>query len=211
GYVGCVSAACLAELGHQVTGIDSDAHKVRSVRAGHAPFYEPGLEDLVKSNVDAGRLTTCETAAEGLAQAEIALICVGTPSERNGNLGLEQLRQVTTEIAEELNYRPRPFVIAVRSTVFPGTCEEVVLPAMKHLPGVAVVSNPEFLREGSAVRDFEEPPLIVVGGSDAVAVQKVADLYADLKLRPSLVTLRTAEMIKYACNSFHALKISFAN
>ena len=211
GYVGCVSAACLAELGHQVTGIDSDGHKVRSVRAGRAPFYEPGLEALVKSNVAAGRLTTCETAAEGLAQSDIALICVGTPSARNGNLGLEQLRRVTAEIAAELSRQPRPFVIAIRSTVFPGTCEEVVLPAVKHLSDVAVVSNPEFLREGSAVRDFVEPPLIVVGGNDSAAVQRVAALYADLKLPPCLVTLRTAEMIKYACNAFHALKISFAN
>lgn len=192
-------------------GIDSDIHKVRSVREGRAPFYEPGLEALVKSNVAAGRLTTCETAAEGLAQADIALICVGTPSERNGNLGLDQLRRVTAEIAAELSRHPKPFVIAIRSTVFPGTCEEVVLPAVKHLPDVAVVSNPEFLREGSAVRDFVEPPLIVVGGSDSAAVQRVADLYADLRLKPCLVTLRTAEMIKYACNAFHALKISFAN
>ena len=211
GYVGCVSAACLAELGHQVTGIDSDVHKVNSVREGRAPFYEPGLEALVKSNVDAGRLTTCQTAAEGLAQTDIALLCVGTPSERNGNLGLEQLRRVTAEIAAELSRQPRRFVIAVRSTVFPGTCEEVVLPAVQHLPGVTVVSNPEFLREGTAVRDFVEPPLIVVGGSDAAAVQQAADLYADLNVRPCLVTLRTAEMIKYACNAFHALKISFAN
>lgn len=211
GYVGCVSAACLADLGHQVVGIDSDIHKVRSVREGRAPFYEPGLEALVKSTVGAGRLTTCQTAAEGLAQADIALICVGTPSERNGNLGLDQLRRVTAEIAAELSRNPRPFVIAIRSTVFPGTCEEVVLPAVKHLPDVAVVSNPEFLREGSAVRDFVEPPLIVVGGDDSNAIATVADLYADLKLKPCLVTLRTAEMIKYACNAFHALKISFAN
>jgi len=211
GYVGCVSAACLAELGHRVTGIDSDIHKVRSVQDGRAPFYEPGLEALVKSNVAAGRLTTCETDAPGLAETDIALLCVGAPSERNGNLGLEQLRRVTGEIAAELSRQPRPFVIAVRSTVFPGTCEDVVLPAVQHLVGVTVVSNPEFLREGTAVRDFVEPPLIVVGGSDAAAVQRVADLYADLNVPPCLVTLRTAEMIKYACNAFHALKISFAN
>ena len=211
GYVGCVSAACLAELGHQVIGIDADVRKVQSVRCGRAPFFEPGLGALVKCNVDSGRLAACETAAEGLAQADIALICVGTPSERNGNLGLEQLRWVTAEIASDLSRQARPFVIAVRSTVFPGTCEEVVLPAVKHLPSVATVSHPEFLREGSAVRDFMESPLIVVGGSDAAAVEKVAGLYADLQVKPSLVTLRTAEMIKYACNAFHALKICFAN
>jgi GDP-mannose 6-dehydrogenase len=211
GYVGCVTAACLAELGHRVVGVDRDPHKVAHVRKGQAPFYEPGLAEIVEKNVGSGRLTACETAAEGLAAADIALICVGTPSERNGNLGLDQLRRVTAEIAATLERHPRSLVVAVRSTVFPGTCEEVVIPALRHLAGVAVVSNPEFLREGSAVRDFSEPPLVVVGGHDSVAVGQVAGLYSSLGVAPCMVTLRTAEMIKYACNAFHAAKISFAN
>lgn len=157
GYVGCVTAACLAEIGHIVTGVDRDEHKVQNVREGRAPFYEPGLEDIVKNNVAAGRLRACRTAAEGLQAADIALVCVGTPSEPNGNIGLDQLRRVTSEIAAELGRRPRPFIVAIRSTVFPGTCEEIVLPAFRHLPEVHVVSNPEFLREGSAVRDFRSP------------------------------------------------------
>lgn len=211
GYVGCVTAACLAEFGHQIMGIDRDEHKVRNVREGRAPFYEPGLEDLVKTSVAAGRLDASQNITEGLANAEIALVCVGTPSERNGNIGLEQLRRTTEGIAAELEKRPHPIVIAVRSTVFPGTCEEVVVPALKHLKDVTVVSNPEFLREGSAVRDFKEPPLIVVGGDHPESVRKVAGIYEGLPVEPSLVTLRTAEMIKYACNAFHAVKISFAN
>ena len=136
---------------------------------------------------------------------------MGTPSEKNGNLGLDQLRRVSQEIAESLPGRTKPLVVAVRSTVYPGTCEEVVLPQMGGSPLVSVVSNPEFLREGAAVRDFMEPSLLVVGGSSPAAVQQVASIYTGLPVEPSIVALRTAEMIKYACNAFHAVKISFAN
>jgi GDP-mannose 6-dehydrogenase len=211
GYVGCVSAACLAELGHQVVGVDRDSFKVESVLAGRAPFFEPDLEDLVRRNVSAGRLSASVSLREGLERAEIALICVGTPSERNGNLGLDQLRRVAAEIGECLAARTQPLIVAVRSTVFPGTCEEVVAPALGNSERARVVSNPEFLREGAAVRDFMDPSLLVVGGADAAAVARVAGLYSRLAVEPCLVSLRTAEMIKYACNSFHALKIAFAN
>lgn len=199
GYVGCVTAACLAKLGHRVVGVDRDEHKVRSVLDGRAPFFEPGLEGLVREGVAASRLTATTSVSEALDSAEIALICVGTPSEKNGNLGLDQLRKVTAEIRAS-GKRP---IVAVRSTVFPGTCEEVA--------GAGAVSNPEFLREGTAVRDFMEPSLVVVGGEDATARKRVAELYAPLGVEPCLVSLRTAEMIKYACNAFHAVKISFAN
>lgn len=209
GYVGCVTAACLSSLGHEVTGIDRDEHKIRSVLNGQAPFYEPGLEDLVRQGASAGRLRATSSLADGIANADIALICVGTPSEKNGNLGLEQLRRVVVEIAEALAHRTKPLIVAIRSTVFPGTCEEIVIPAVGR--GAAVVSNPEFLREGIAVKDFMEPSLIVVGGTDRAAVERVAGLYDPLRVRASLVSLRTAEMIKYACNAFHALKIAFAN
>lgn len=203
GYVGCVTAACLSRLGHQVTGVDRDEFKVRSVLDGKAPFYEPGLEALIGDNVPAGRLTASASLRDALEQSEIALICVGTPSEKNGNLGLEQLRRVSAEIGEAGSN----VIVAVRSTVFPGTCEEVVAP----LVGGAVVSNPEFLREGSAVNDFFSPSLLVVGGSDPCAAEAIANLYSGLNVQPCLVSLRTAEMIKYACNAFHAVKIGFAN
>jgi len=208
GYVGCVTAACLARLGHRVVGVDRDEYKVRNVLAGRAPFFEPGLEELVRENAGAGRLSASTSIADALKEADIALICVGTPSEKNGNLDLEQLRRVAVEIKSALE---GPLIVAVRSTVFPGTCQEVVLPNVGRRADVAVVSNPEFLREGSAVRDFMEPSLLVVGGDDAVAVKRVADLYASLPVAPCLVSLRTAEMIKYACNAFHAVKIAFAN
>ena len=211
GYVGCVSAACLTKIGHTVTGIDPDDHKVQCVRKGQAPFYEPGLEELVREGVATGRLLATTNLAEGLAEADIALICVGTPSERNGNLGLDQIRRVVGEIAGTLAGRTKPLTVAVRSTVFPGTCEEVVMPLLAAHPDVKVVSNPEFLREGIAVQDFMEPSLLVVGGSNPEAVRQVAQIYGSLHVEACEVSLRTAEMIKYACNAFHAVKISFAN
>ena len=211
GYVGSVTAACLASLGHRVTGIDRDEQKVQQIRAAKAPFFEPGLDAIIHEAVTQGRLgATCSTV-EALAEADIALLCVGTPSERNGNLGLDQVRRVIEEIAATLPARRKPLVVAMRSMVFPGTIEEVLIPGLGDHPGVSVVSNPEFLREGSAVRDFLEPSLLVVGGKNRDAVEQVAALYSSLPVSPCLVTLRTAEMIKYACNAYHAVKISFAN
>ena len=211
GYVGCVTAACLAKLGHQVTGVDPDDYKVKNVLGGRAPFYEPGLEEIVRETVASGLLNATVSLAEGLADADVALVCVGTPSETNGNLGLGQLKRVAEDIGTVAAGRTKKLVVTIRSTVFPGTCEEIVMPAVAHLRGVSVVSNPEFLREGTAVRDFMEPSLLVVGGPDSEAVETVANLYAGLPVKACLVTLRTAEMIKYACNCFHAVKIGFAN
>jgi GDP-mannose 6-dehydrogenase len=209
--VGCVTAACLARLGHRVMGIDRDEFKVKSVLAGEAPFYEPGLAQMVRETVAAGRLSASASIAEGLSETDVVLICVGTPSAKNGNLGLEQLRRVVEELAGLLGERSRPLTVAVRSTVYPGTCEEVVIAPLAACGQVSVVSNPEFLREGTAVKDFMQPSLLVVGGADAVAMKRVAALYAGLPVEPCLVSLRTAELIKYACNAYHALKIAFAN
>lgn len=211
GYVGCVTAACLAELGHSVIGVDRDGSKVKNITEGRAPFYEPGLEALVESGIRSGCLRATTAAGEAARDADIVMVCVGTPSERNGNLGLDQMKRAVEEIATSVTGRTKPLIVAIRSTVFPGTCEDVIIPALASLPHVSVVSNPEFLREGSAVRDFREPSLVVVGGSDPAAVRAVAGLYDDLGVDARLVSLRTAEMIKYACNAFHAVKISFAN
>lgn len=210
GYVGCVTAACLAKLGHSVIGADRDEFKVQCIEESRAPFFEPGLEGLVREATAGGRLSATKDVAEALDGADIALICVGTPSERNGNLSLEQLRRVSAEIGSCLRGRRKPLIVAVRSTVFPGTCEEAVIPSLKDAEA-PVVAHPEFLREGSAVRDFMEPSLLVVGGSDRCSVDRVAALYAPLGVEPCIVSLRTAEMIKYACNAFHALKVTFAN
>jgi GDP-mannose 6-dehydrogenase len=209
GYVGCVTAACLASLGHRVFGIDRDEHKINEVRNGRAPFYEPGLAELVQESTSAGRLSV-STSAESIADSDIALVCVGTPSEKSGNLGLHQLRRAIVEIASQVKNRAKPLIVAIRSTVFPGTCEELAQAFTEGGP-VSLVAHPEFLREGSAVRDFLEPSLLVIGGSDQAAVRHVAALYQPLGVQASLVSLRTAEMIKYASNAFHAVKISFAN
>ena len=185
GYVGCVTAACLASLGHRVFGVDRDQHKVSEIRNGRAPFYEPGLEDLVRENIAAGRLSASSSAG-AIAEADIALVCVGTPSEKNGNLGLASIAPGGGRDRRKRSYRRsgKPLVVAIRSTVFPGTCEEVVLPAFADHPAVSVVSHPEFLREGSAVRDFFEPSLLVVGGNDSAAMERVADLYRPLDVKP---------------------------
>ena len=211
GYVGCVTAACLAELGHTVIGVDRDGSKVKNITESRAPFYEPGLEPLVERGVKTGNLRATTSASEAVKDADVVMVCVGTPSERNGNLGLDQIRRAVEEIAASQTGRTKRLTVAIRSTVFPGTCEEVVIPALAGAKNVSVVSNPEFLREGSAVRDFREPSLVVVGGDDGAAVRAVASLYDALGVEARMVSLRTAEMIKYACNAFHAVKISFAN
>lgn len=210
GYVGCVTAACLASTGHKVIGIDPDRHKTDQIQDGRTPFYEPGLEEIVRATVRSGHLAASNDATEALRGADIALICVGTPSEHNGNLDLSQVKRVVRDIRANVAADSR-LIVCVRSTVFPGTCEEIVIPELAAHPHVKVVSNPEFLREGCAVRDFMEPSLLVVGGPDAASVQRVASLYSSLDVEPCLVSLRTAEMIKYACNAFHAVKIAFAN
>jgi GDP-mannose 6-dehydrogenase len=211
GYVGSVTAACLAHLGHHVTGVDRDEYKVASIETGRAPFFEPGLAELIAEGRANGRLSATTLLEPALEQAEIALICVGTPSERNGNLDLDQLRRVCSQIAAARQGDGRRLIVAVRSTVFPGTCEELAAGPLGGSDRFAIVSNPEFLREGNAVRDFLEPSLVVVGGPSSSAVEKVADLYRPLAVEACRVSLRTAEMIKYACNAFHALKVSFAN
>jgi GDP-mannose 6-dehydrogenase len=211
GYVGCVSAACLSEIGHAVFGVDRDTNKVEAVRKAQSPFFEPGLDALIQRNVANGRFTAGALDAESLERADVVMLCVGTPSQANGNIDLTYLHRVCEEIRSYLRPRKKQLVITVRSTVFPGTCESLLENVFAQNSDVEIVSNPEFLREGTAVKDFMEPSLLVVGGSSEEAAQAVADLYAGLPAEASVVSLRTAEMIKYACNAFHALKIGFAN
>jgi GDP-mannose 6-dehydrogenase len=209
GYVGCVSAACFADLGYRVIGIDVDGRKVRAICDGQSPFYEPGLEPLIQKHLASGLLTATESTADALRDADYAFLCVGTPSAPNGNLNLAYLRKVSQDIAARLDGRSKPLTVVVRSTVFPGTCDEVVAPAIG--ARATIVANPEFLREGTAVKDFMEPSLVVVGSHNREAAEHVASLYAGLPVTTSVVALRTAELIKYTCNTFHALKIAFAN
>jgi GDP-mannose 6-dehydrogenase len=209
GYVGCVTAACFAELGFRVIGIDVDERKVKAILEGRSPFFEPGLEPLVAKHLRSGLLSATTSTAEALRDADFAFLCVGTPSAANGNLNLDYLRRVSADIAGLLDSRSKPLTVVVRSTVFPGTCDEVVAPLIE--PKGIVVANPEFLREGTAVKDFMEPSLVVVGSNNRAAAERVASLYDGLPVETSVVALRTAELIKYTCNTFHALKIAFAN
>jgi len=211
GYVGCVSAACFSEIGHNVLGIDRDLNKVDAIRKAQSPFFEAGLEPLIEKNVAAGRLTAGVLDADALASADVVMLCVGTPSQANGNIDLSHLRRVCEEIAGLLRPRTKRLIVTVRSTVFPGTCESLLETVFAHREDVDIVSNPEFLREGTAVKDFMEPSLLVVGGSTNEAAMTVAQLYDGLPGEVSVVSLRTAEMIKYTCNAFHAVKIGFAN
>ncbi len=211
GYVGCVSAACLAEIGHSVLGVDRDLGKVEAVREARSPFFEAGLDPIIQRNVAAGRLKAGVLDEAALDAADVVMLCVGTPSQANGNIDLSHLRRVCEEIAAMLRPRKKRLIVTVRSTVFPGTCESLLVTVFAHREDVDIVSNPEFLREGTAIGDFMEPSLLVVGGSTDEAAQTVAGLYAGLPGEVSIVSLRTAEMIKYACNAFHALKIGFAN
>ena len=211
GYVGCVSAACLAEVGHSVLGVDRDTNKMEAVQKAQSPFFEAGLQSLIQNNVAAGRLKAAPLDEQALDAADVVMLCVGTPSQPNGNIDLSHLSRVCRDISALLRLRTKRLIVAVRSTVFPGTCESLLEEAFAQSKDVEIVSNPEFLREGTAVKDFMEPSLLVVGGSSDEAAREVADLYAGLPGEVSIVSLRTAEMIKYTCNAFHALKIGFAN
>jgi GDP-mannose 6-dehydrogenase len=211
GYVGCVTAACFAEVGHSVLGVDRDQNKVESVRKAQSPFFEAGLDDLIQRNVAEGRLQAGALDEDVLDAADVVMLCVGTPSQANGNIDLSHLRRVCGDISALLRPRTKRLIVTVRSTVFPGTCESLLETVFAHRDDVDIVSNPEFLREGTAVKDFMEPSLLVVGGSTDEAAKSVADLYSGLPGEVSIVSLRTAEMIKYACNAFHAVKIGFAN
>jgi GDP-mannose 6-dehydrogenase len=211
GYVGCVSAACFAEIGHSVLGVDRDINKVEAVRKAQSPFFEAGLDALIHRNVAQERLKAGTLDEEALDAADVVMLCVGTPSQANGNIDLSHLRRVCDDISALLRPRSKRLIVTVRSTVFPGTCESLLETVFAHRQDVDIVSNPEFLREGTAVKDFMEPSLLVAGGNTDQAAQSVADLYAGLPVEVSIVSLRTAEMIKYACNAFHAVKIGFAN
>jgi GDP-mannose 6-dehydrogenase len=196
-------------LGHQVRGVDTEAYKVDLVNRGIAPFHEPGLDVLLQEGIASGRLSAATSIGEILRDTDVALICVGTPSDAEGNLDLTFLRRVASQIAGAP--KASSLIISIRSTVFAGVNEQIYNEVFHLDPGIHMVANPEFLREGCAVRDFLEPSLIVVGGDDPTAAEKVASIYDSLPCPVVRTSLRAAEMIKYAANAFHAVKIAFAN
>ena len=211
GYVGLVTGACLADLGNRVVCLDVAEEKIGKLKQGALPIFEPGLEEIVRHNADAGRLHFTTSYEEGLREAEFVFIAVGTPSGVDGEADLSYVRAAVQEIAARL---AKPLIIVNKSTVPIGTGDWVasIIRERRADPVTfAVVSNPEFLREGSAVRDFLNPDRVVLGSMDEEAAQRVAGLYAPLQARVIITDLRTAEMIKYASNAFLATKISFIN
>jgi GDP-mannose 6-dehydrogenase len=217
GYVGTVSAACLASRGHTVIGVDVSPEKVAMVAEGRTPVVEERIGDLIAEQVAAGRLTATDDAAAAVAATDLALVCVGTPSTPSGSLRTSYLEQVSDEIGAALIGRDERYTIVIRSTMLPSTCLEVVAPRLEAASGLCagtdfgLAVNPEFLREGSSVRDFYDPPKTVIGEIDEASGDAVAELYEGLPGPVYRVPLGVAEMIKYADNSFHALKTGFAN
>lgn len=217
GYVGCVSAAALASDGHEVVGIDVNPDKVAAVNEGRSPIVEPGLDEAIASASRAGRLRATTSTAEAVRETEVSLLCVGTPSRRNGSLDLQYLARVSEQVGAELAGKPGYHVVVVRSTVLPGTTHEVVIPALEAHSGkkygddFGVAVNPEFLREGSALKDFREPPITLVGHNHAADAAATIGLYDAVEAPLVTTSIRVAEMMKYASNTWHALKVAFAN
>jgi len=217
GYVGCVTASCLARAGHRVVGVDVNQEKVDLLNAGRSPIVEPGLGELAATMVASGRLRATTDVAEAVRDAQVALICVGTPSAGHGRPDVDAIDRVGVQIGEAIEPGPQPFTVVLRSTVLPGTTESVLLRALQAgvggRPGVRirVAMNPEFMREGSSLADFDEPPMVLVGTDDPSVAALVRSMYVGVRAPFIQTTLRTAELVKFACNAFHALKVCFAN
>jgi GDP-mannose 6-dehydrogenase len=217
GYVGCVSAACLAARGHRVVGVDVNPSKVDLIASGLAPVVEERIGELTAEVVAGGALRATTDVAEAVQATEISLICVGTPSAANGSLSTTFLERVAEEIGTVLAGLDRWHTVVFRSTMLPGTCTELLIPILEKASGktagvdFGVAVNPEFLREGSSVKDFFDPPKTVIGELDATSAEQVAAMYQGLPGEVFRVPIAVAEMTKYADNSFHGLKIAFAN
>jgi GDP-mannose 6-dehydrogenase len=217
GYVGTVTAAALARDGHDVVGVDISAPKIETIAAGRSPVLEPGVDDLIASAVADGRIRVTDDPAEGLMGSQLSLICVGTPSRPDGSLDLEYVKQVAGQIGSKLSLASRDHRVVVRSTVLPGSTRGVVMPELERTSGRPagdgwdICTNPEFLREGVSLKDYDNPPRILVGEREPGGGQRVLELYAGVDAPRFLVPLELAEAVKYTDNAFHALKVSFGN
>jgi GDP-mannose 6-dehydrogenase len=216
GYVGTVSAAGLARLGHRVVGVDIDPHKVKQIARGSSPVVEPGIADLLQSARAASRLSATTDTAAAIQSSDLSLICVGTPSKPNGSASIEQVMRVVQEIGEALRSKPTYHGVVIRSTSPPGTTDlaaDLIAHTSGKSPGIGfgVAMNPEFMREGTSIEDFENPPYTVVGTRDPRLAEMLAEMYTGVSGPFHQVGPREAELLKYACNAFHAVKVTFAN
>jgi GDP-mannose 6-dehydrogenase len=217
GYVGAVSAGCLARRGHQVIGVDVNPRKVASINDGEAPVLEPGLPEAIAEAVVAGRLRATLDAAEAVCGSDVSLLCVGTPSGAQGSIDLAALEHVCADIGAALPSAERRHTVVVRSTVLPGTTEKTVITALERASGLkagrdfGVAMNPEYLREGSGVADFDSPEKTVIGQLDDASGGALVEMYGDYADTIFRVPIRVAEAAKYVDNAFHALKVGFAN
>jgi GDP-mannose 6-dehydrogenase len=217
GYVGAVSAGCLAKDGHRVIGVDPNQNKVNLINEGTSPIVEKDIGEIISTCVREGRLTATTSVAEAVQDSDISLICVGTPSQLNGSLDLTYVRRVCEEIGAAIAVKTGFHVVVARSTMLPGTMRDVVIPTLearsgkKAGVGFGVCNNPEFLREGTAVYDYYQPPKTVIGETDGRSGDILATIYASMDAPLIRTDVATAEMVKYTDNVWHALKVGFAN
>jgi len=217
GYVGAVSVACLARDGHEVVGVDIDPAKLALIRDGKTPVVEEGMVDLMRAVVASGRVSVTADVAEAVRSTEISLICVGTPSAPNGSQDQSAMLRLAKEVGSALRDKSAPHVIVFRSTLVPGSVEEVLVPILATESGKSegvgfhACFQPEFLREGSSIKDYDHPPFTVVGANAERPATVLRELFGHLPCEFYRTSIRAAEMVKYCCNNFHALKITFAN
>ena len=217
GYVGSVTAACLAETGHEVWGVDVSADKVAMVNAGKSPVIEPRVEEMMSRAIQRGMLRATTDPRAAVAATELTLVCVGTPSLPNGSTDLSAMLDVSGQIGAALAEKSSRHCVVFRSTVPPGTVRRTLIPAVERASRRSVdrdfdvCMHPEFLREGTAVKDFYDPPFIVIGEATASGGDLVARMYDGLAAPIERTTYEVAELLKYSCNAFHALKVAFAN
>lgn len=217
GYVGTVSAGCLAHAGHEVIGVDPVQTKVDLINNGQSPIIEADIGEIIASTTAMGRLRATGDVFQAIQDADLSFVCVGTPSQPNGNLDLRYIQRVCEQIGQALKEKDEWHTVVIRSTILPGTMCQAVIPALERCSGktagvdFGVCHNPEFLREGTAVKDFHCPPKTVIGELDQASGDLLAELYAGIPGPLIRTDLKTAEMVKYGDNSWHALKIGFAN
>ena len=217
GYVGAVSLACLARDGHQVIGVDIDPVKLDLIRNRKSPILEEGIQELMRDVVDSGRVSVTDDVMQAMRDTELSFVCVGTPSASNGSQDLTAILRLSEQLGVALRQKREFHTIVIRSTVQPGTVEEKIEPILERASGkkagvdFGVCFQPEFLREGSSIRDYDHPPYTVIGGNCEAAVEQVRALFQHLDARFLVTNIRVAEALKMSCNAFHALKITFAN